>query len=145
MAFENSPSLKDFENGIPENLPEPAQKRRNLRRVMLVLLGLVILLVGFSFLQSTAAELVSGKGSVSGVVYDDLGEPFQGYIFILGTELETQTDAKGRFLIKKVPAGKRALIVANEYAGYEFPVAIRAGETVDIGQLQFISTETPNE
>ena len=145
MALEKSPSLREFEEGIPENLPEPAQKKKRLRKIILVLLGLIILLLGFSFLESNTAELIAGKGSIRGAVYTDKGKPFQGYIFILGTELETQTDEEGLFLIETVPAGARILIVANDHAGYEFPVVVTAGEITDIGQLQFISTVTPDE
>jgi len=145
MAFENSPSLKEFEDGIPENLSDPSAKRKKLRRLIFVLLALLVLLISFSFLQSNAAELLAGKGSLSGVVYDDNNQPFQGYIFILGTDLETTTDEQGRFLIEKVPAGARILVVANDYAGYEFPVVVTAGETTDIGQLQFLTTATPDE
>lgn len=145
MAFEKAPSLEDFEDGISSDLPEPAKKRKRMNRFILVLLGLVVLLISFSFLQSNASEILAGRGGLSGTVYDDNGKPFQGYIFILGTELETQTDEEGRFLIEKVPAGARILVVANDYAGYEFPVVVTAGETTDIGQLQFTSTATPDE
>ena len=145
MAFENSPSLKEFEGGMPEKLSDPSAKKKRFRSAIFVLLGLVILLVGFSFAQSNAAELLAGKGSLSGLVMDDNNQPFHGYIFILGTELETQTDAEGRFLIENVPAGARLLVVANDFAGYEFPVVVTAGENTDIGQLQFISTAVPEE
>ena len=145
MALENSPSLDEFEEGIPEKLLDPSAKKKRIRSSIFVLLGLVILLAVFSFAQSNAAELVAGKGSLSGLVLDDNNQPFQVYIFILGTELETQTNAEGRFLIEKVPAGARILIVANDFAGYEFPVVVIAGETTDIGQLQFITTAIPEE
>jgi hypothetical protein len=145
MAFEQSPSLKEFEDGIPQKLSDSSAKRKKFRKTLITLLGLLILIVGFSFIQSNAAELLAGKGSISGYVRDDNGDPFQGYIFILGTELETQTDVEGNFLIEKVPAGSRILIVANEHAGYEFPVLVEAGQTIDIGELQFITTAIPDE
>ncbi len=143
MALENSPSLKEFEDGIPQNLSDPSKKKNRIRKILLVLAALLILFVGFSFLQSNAAELLAGKGSLSGLVLDDKGQPFQGYIFILGTELESQTDAEGLFLIENIPAGARILIVANDHAGYEFPALVEAGKTTDIGQLQFITTALP--
>ena len=144
MALENSPSLKEFENGIPQNLSDPSKKKNRIRKTLLVLLALLVLFVGFSFFQSNAAELLAGKGSLSGLVLDDKGQPFQGYIFILGTDLESQTDADGHFLIENVPAGARILIVANDHAGYEFPTLVEAGNTIDIGQLQFITTALPD-
>jgi len=144
MALENSPSLKEFEQGIPEKLSDPSTKNKRIRILILILLGLLILILAFSFAKSDAATLLAGKGSLSGLVLDDDGQPFHGYIFILGTELETQTDAEGRFLIEKVPAGARLLIVANEFAGYEFPAFVIAGENTDLGQLKFITTAVPD-
>ena len=144
MAFENSPSLKEFEEGMPEKLSDPSAKKKRIRSAIFILLGLVILLVGFSFAQSNTAELLAGKGSLSGLVVDDNHQPFHGYIFILGTELETETDAEGRFLIENVPAGEQLLVIANDFAGCEFPVMVTPGKNKDIGQLQFISTAVPD-
>ena len=143
MAFEKSPSLDEFENGIPQKLSDPSARRKRLRIIIMVLIVLVLggLLALFS--QSDAASILDGRGSISGRAVDDLGNPFQGYIFILGTDLETQTQPDGSFLIENVPAGMQKLILANEYAGYEFPVQVIAGDTVAIGQIQFISTATP--
>jgi len=145
MAFENSPSLKEFEEGMPEKLSDPSAKKKRIRVLILVLLGLLILLLAFSFARSDAATLLMGKGSLSGLVLNDSNQPFEGYIFILGTELESQTNAEGHFLIENVPAGARLLVIANDFVGYEFPVVVIAGENTDIGQLQFISTAIPDE
>jgi len=145
MAFENSPSLKEFEQGMPEKLSDPSAKKKRIRILILILLGLLIILLAFSFAKSNTATLLAGKGSLSGLVLDDKNQPFEGYIFILGTELETKTNAEGRFLIENVPAGERILVVANDFAGYEFPIVVTAGENKDIGQLQFITTAVPEE
>ncbi|MCP4140269.1 MAG: carboxypeptidase regulatory-like domain-containing protein [Chloroflexi bacterium] len=145
MALENSPSLKEFEDGIPQNLSDPSKKKNRLRKILLTLFALLVLFISFSFFQSSAAELLAGKGSLSGLVLDDKGQPFQGDIFILGTELETKTETDGYFLLENIPAGARILIVANDHAGYEFPTLVEAGKTIDIGQLQFITTVLPDD
>ncbi len=146
MGLEKSPSLKEFEQGMPEKISDPSARKKRLRIVIFVLLGALIILLGFSFARSDAATLLAGKGAVTGLVLDGDSQPFDdGYIFMLGTELETQTDAKGRFLLEGIPAGARILIVADDVVGYEFPIVIIAGEIIDIGQLQFITTAIPEE
>ncbi len=145
MALENSPSLKEFEEGIPEKLPDPSAKKKTFRSVIFGLFGIVVLLLGVSFAQSSTAELLTGKGGLIGVVLDENNQPFEAYIFILGTELETKADSEGNFLIENVPAGTRSLVIANDFAGYEFPVNVVAGKNIDIGQLQFIATAVPEE
>ncbi len=145
MAFEKSPSLEEFEDGIPQKLSDPSARRKRVRMLVLLVVIFLLFLLAISFAQSDASALLAGKGSLSGQALDDNRQPFQGYIYILGTEIETVTDAEGYFLVESVPAGTRTLILANEYAGYEFPVLVVAGETVDIGMIQFITTATPEE
>lgn len=143
MAFEKSPSLEEFEDGIPEKLSDSSSRRKRIRILVLLLIASLGVLLAAVFAQSDASALLDGKGSISGRAVDDKGSPFQGSIFILGTNLETVTQPDGTFLLEDVPGGTRTLILANEHAGYEFPVLIIAGETVDIGEIQFISTATP--
>ncbi|MBT3339196.1 MAG: carboxypeptidase regulatory-like domain-containing protein [Anaerolineae bacterium] len=145
MAFENSPSLKEFEDGIPQKLSDPSARRKRIRTLVLLLVVLLLFFVAVSFAQSDTSALLAGKGSLSGQALDDSGQPFQGYIFVLGTDIEAETNAEGDFFVDDVPAGTQTLILANEYAGYEFPVVVAAGETVDIGEIQFISTAVPEE
>ena len=143
MAFEKSPSLEEFEDGMPQKLSDPSARRKRIRTLALLVIGLLLVFLAISFAQSDASALLAGKGSLSGQALDDSGAPFQGYILIVGTEIEVETNADGTFLVEGVPAGTRTLVLANEYAGYEFPVVVVAGETVDIGDIQFITTATP--
>ena len=145
MSFENSPSLKEFEQGIPAKLKDPAARKKKFRVALYILLGITFLLFGYSFVNTEAAALLAGKGAVSGIVFDENTQPYQGYIFILGTNLETQTNAQGHFLLENIPAGARTLIVANETMGREYPVNVVAGTTTDIGQIQFQETAMPEE
>ena len=143
MSFENSPSLEEFQDGIPAKLSDPSAQRKRIRVLVLLLIAVLLVLFASVFAKSDAAAILSGRGSISGQAIDDLGNPFQGYIFVFGTELEAQTQPDGTFLLDGVPAGARVLVLANEYAGYEFPVQVIAGETVAVGKIQFISTATP--
>lgn len=143
MALENSPSLDEFENGIPAKLSDPSARKKRIRSMGLLLLVLLFILFGIGFAQSDASALLSGKGSVSGMAINAQGNPFQGNVYILGTNLESQTNPDGTFKIEGIPAGTRSLVLANEYAGYEFPVVVLAGEDVAIGQIQFMTTATP--
>lgn len=77
---------------------------------------------------------------MSGLAIDAQGNPF---LYILGVDLESQTNPDGTFRLEGVPAGTRSLALANEYAGYKFPVVILAGEDVAIRQIQFMTTATP--
>ena len=145
MTLENSPSLEEFKEGIPGKLSDPSKKRKKVYTFISILFAFVLFLLGVSFAQSNAAEILAGKGAVSGVVFDENHQPFDGYIFIIGTELEAKTDIEGRFLLENIPAGMRFLVIANEYAGYEFPVEVVAGTNTNIGELQFIATALPEE
>lgn len=143
MAFENSPSLEEFEEGIPVKLSDPSAKRKRRRILLVLLLGMLLLLAGTKFAQSDAATLLAGKGSVAGQAIDENGNPFQGTVMVLGTELEIATQPDGSFLLENIPQGARVLVLANDHAGYEFPVQVIAGDMVSIGQIQFASTATP--
>ena len=143
MSFENSPSLDEFQDGIPEKLSDPSASKKRIRTLIVVLLVSLLVLFASVFANSDAAAVLSGQGSVTGLALDENGNPFQGYIFIMGTDIEVETQPDGTFLVENVPAGARTLVLANEYSGYEFPVQVIAGGTVPIGQIQFIATETP--
>ncbi len=143
MAFENSPSLDEFQNGIPKKMPNQSERRKRIQILLILFVALLLVLLGMNFANSNAANILAAKGSITGQALDENGNPFHGDILILGTELQTSTQADGTFLIEKVPAGARVLVLANAYAGYEFPVQVIAGDTVAIGQIQFISTATP--
>jgi hypothetical protein len=143
MQFEESPSLDKYKDGLPEPPPDPAVKRKRFRIVLLIVLLLVLFLGTVNFLQSQMAGLLLETGAVSGMVLDEDGNPFQVEVFILGTELAVVIDANGYFVMDRVPAGQQSLIVADEEYGNEFPITVIAGGTIDVGQIQFVSTATP--
>lgn len=142
MNFEQSPLLKDFKDGLRDDLP--SKKRLSAYHIIIILLGvLVVGLSGLVWLRSDNQQLVVGKGNVRGVVVDDQGSPFKGEVYVLGTELMTSTDSNGFFQLSGVPAGKQYLIVADQFIGHEFPIAVLPGESLDVGTLRFVSTATP--
>ncbi|GIV65483.1 MAG: hypothetical protein AB1457_09510 [Chloroflexota bacterium] len=142
MNFEQSPSLKDFQNGLREDLP-PKKRLTTHQLIILVLLLTVVALAVLVWVRSDNNQLVRGTGSVKGYVVNDGGLPFQGEIYILGTDLAGVTDSNGFFQIDGVPAGKQCLIVADQRIGHEFQIAVLPGEVLDVGALRFVSTATP--
>jgi hypothetical protein len=143
MAFEKPPSMNDFNEIIPEAPKDvtPLQKRV---RILLAVFGVFILLLGLLNLwKSDLTAPLRGTGTVRGVAVDTQGQPFSGDIFVEGTTLGAKTNADGSFELKNIPAGKRLIVVADAVSGREFPVVIRAGQTTNLGTVQFQSTATP--
>ncbi len=143
MNLEESPSLETYKDGLPEPPPDPSLRRKRFRIIVLLVLLTVLFLGTANFLQSQTAGLLLETGSVTGMIIDENGQPFQGEVFILGTELAVVIDANGYFVMDSVPAGQQSLIVADEEYGNEFLINIIAGEAIDVGQIQFVSTATP--
>lgn len=143
MQLEQSPGFDQYKDGLPEPPPDPAVRRKRFRLLLLVFLLVVLALSALNFLGSSSMALLTGSGSVTGVVVGQDGQPFQGQVFILGTELSAATGPDGRFFLDQVPAGAQILIVADDALGREFPVEVVAGETVEMGQIQFVPTATP--
>jgi len=145
MSFEESPSLDDFQKGLPEKLPEPPVKKQRMRLLLGILFGISLFLGIANFLQSKTASLLMGTGSVQGKVVDAQGSPFIGDVFVIGVDQIIRTSPDGSFLINRIPSGNQSLVVANATTGQEHPVRIVAGQTIDIGQVQFLVTATPGQ
>ena len=143
MKLEDSPSLSEFKDGIPEHPVDPNARRKRFRIALFVSLSIVLMMAAILFLKSPAANILAGQGAVQGYVVDEINQPFQGHIFILGTELDIKTSSNGYFLMENVPAGEQILIAADEEFADEFPITVIAGQTVDIGQIQFVSLAMP--
>ena len=145
MQFEESPKFSTYKDGIPEPPPDSGAKQKRFRILLLGVLLLVLALGIYNFSQSKTAALLTSTGSVVGTAVDQNNQPFEGEIFILGTDLETTCDTNGRFLLERVPAGEQTLVVADDAFAREFPITVLAGKTVDVGQVQFIPTDIPPE
>ncbi len=144
MQFDESPNLDQFKDGMPETMPDPATGRRNFRIILLIMF-IVVTLIGFSLVlkeTNTLATLTS-TAIVRGRVVDENGLPFNGEIFILGTELKTQTDQNGNFELSRVPSGKQVLIVADELIGRDFSIQVTTATLLEMGEIRFETTAMP--
>jgi hypothetical protein len=145
MSFENSPSLNDFKEGLPENLPDSARGKRRMRVILGVLCSVALFLGIANFMQSKTANLLMGMGAIQGVVVDAQGAPIIGDVFIIGVDQIVRTASDGSFFLERIPSDDQSLVVADKTTGREVRVKIVAGQTLNIGQVQFISTAIPGQ
>jgi hypothetical protein len=144
MQFDESPQLDQFKDGMPENAPDPDIKRKKFR-VLLLTTFVVVALIGLTLAlkeTNTLAALTS-TAVVRGRVVDANGMPFNGEIFILGTDIRTQTDANGNFELKRVPSGEQVLIVADELIGRDFSIQVTTATILEMGDIRFETTAMP--
>ncbi|RME07736.1 MAG: carboxypeptidase regulatory-like domain-containing protein [Anaerolineae bacterium] len=146
MPLVESPSLEDYAEGIPEGQPSSPKKRRKIVwGAIIILLALTFVLASIAFLQSESGALLTGRGTITGTVVDENGQPVAAEIYVLGTAIRGQADASGRFTIENVPAGTHALAVAYKGSGFEYPVTVNTGQVTELGELKFTSTLEPHE
>ena len=141
MGFENSPSLKDYAEGLPSQPPDRQPGRKRLWIGIGSMFFLIVVLALVNMQSSETPALLTGSDTVIGTVVDEAGKPLQAEVFVLKTDLEAQTDANGRFVLEGVPAGSQVVVVAYLGAGREYPVVVHTGTDTDIGQIQFVSTK----
>jgi hypothetical protein len=111
----------------------------------LLITFIVVTLIGLALVlkeNNTLATLTS-TAIVRGRVVDESGLPFSGKIFILGTDLKTQTDVNGNFELSRVPSGKQVLIVADELIGRDFSIQVTTATTLEMGEIRFETTAMP--
>ncbi len=144
MRFDESPNLEQFKDGMPETMPDPATGRRNFRIVLLIMF-IVVTLIGFSLVlkENNTLAILTSTAIVRGRVIGENGLPFNGEIFILGTELKTQTDQNGNFELSRVPSGKQVLIVADELIGRDFSIQVTTATLLEMGEIRFETTAMP--
>lgn len=143
MAFESSPSLKDYQKGLKPK--DRTAIRWRLVWMMIVALFLLTAILIVNLLKSEPFERAMGTGTVIGIVVDEQGKPLDAEIYILRPSIQGQTDAHGAFEIRGVPAGSRALVIARQGGGIELPVQITAGSTTDLGTIPFVGTRVPGQ
>lgn len=146
MDFDNkSPSLEEYKDGIPRQKKERPWLKWVLRGLMVVFA--IVSLVSFSLLYTSSNEGMAtlGRGSISGSVLDENGQPLKGKVFVQKTDREYTLAEDGSFQIGSVPAGVRSLIIVNNGAAKEIPVNVVAGQSLNLGELRFerVTPEPP--
>lgn len=134
--MERSPSLEEYKDGMPEQLPDSSRRRKRAWIIIAVLSVLALAFGVVNLVRSDAFTRLAGVGGVKGTVVDEKGQPLAAEIFVLKTDLTAQADAAGNFEIQGVPAGDQTLVVGYSARGIEVPVRIAGGETRDLGQIQ---------
>jgi len=133
--MENSPSLEQYKQGIPEPPPDPAIRRKKLRIAIGILAGLIIVLSLVYFVVQRSAAAAANSGAVTGRVVLADGTPVLAEVFLAGSEQVVNTDADGRFTLANLPVGQHKIVVAFEYQGQEVAVDLSAGVLTDIGSV----------
>lgn len=137
MSFEESPSLGMYKNGLPPKLPDPSRRRR---MVWALIFGLAILSLGLAYInmaQNGVLSVLTGTGGITGVVYDEKGNPIVAEVFLFGANFSSFSDETGHFVIEGVPAGQQIVVVAYRNIGREYVVDVIAGKTVHMGVVRF--------
>jgi hypothetical protein len=102
---------------------------------------LTILVIGlgmYNFSKSSSAQLLVGKGRLAGTVVDERGVPLDGEVFVIGVGHAVETAVDGSFELDSIPSGPRSLVVSQYGTAQEYSVEVVAGETQNVGQLQFV-------
>lgn len=134
--MERSPSLEEYKDGMPEQLPDSSRRRRRVWGAIVALAVLALVFGVVNLVRSDSFARLAGVGGVKGTVVDEKGQPLAAEVFVLKTGLAAETDAAGYFEIQGVPAGRQTLVVGYMARGIEVPVQIAGGETRDLGRVQ---------
>jgi hypothetical protein len=146
MAYEESPQLDDFKNGIPNTLPDHVKNQRRNRRTIGILIFIFVILSVINSRQfRVLSVLISGTGSVTGTVVNEFGQPILAEIFVIGTDIEDRTGLEGNFIVDGIPSGKQSIVLAVQEGGVEYKVDVIAGSIVNLGRIQLVSTPTAGE
>lgn len=146
MSLENSPALDEYKDGLPEKLPPSRGPRKTARSIIAILVILTLVLAAANFVQSSSDLAVFiRKGTITGYVVDEATQPLIVDVYVLGTDIETRTDASGYFEIQGVPVGKQSIAVATDVTGDEFEVEVVAGSIVGMGEIQLITSDPDEE
>jgi len=139
--IDDFPSILEIEEHIQNRASQNRSKIPWTWWVMIVLAVLIIGLVAAKIGQSNPVIFQNVKGSVSGIVVNQMATPVAADVFLLKSNLSTTADKNGSFVLSDIPSGTQKIIVAYDGMGHEIPVNIEAGKTVDLGQIQVETTQ----
>jgi len=144
MSLQNSPGFDQVKLEDDSGSSDPRKRRRGVWGIIIVLFLILIGLVFVNYFGKAEINTLRGKGAVSGFVVDEKGNGVQAEIIVAGTDLQTMTDETGRFLLGDIPEGQRVLVVGYDLTGWEYPVTVISGQTMEIGQISVVTTQTPD-
>ncbi len=143
--LEDSPSLGDYNEGLPPTQQDAPHSRKAVRLLLLVLVLVVLGLSLVRFLQSEAPAKIAGTGQVTGIVISEAASPLPAEIIVLGTDIVGQADSQGQFLIRNIPAGQQSIAILHLDSGVEYPAFVNPGQTTDLGKIKLIATTEPSQ
>ncbi|MEA2008251.1 MAG: carboxypeptidase regulatory-like domain-containing protein, partial [Chloroflexota bacterium] len=131
MSLQDSPSLDKFQDGLDTKRQVSGGGKKPLTWVILTLVVAVAILGVINLVQSGAAAQLRGTGTITGQVVDEQNHPLQADVIIMGTKVQTETDAEGYFTLSDVPADTQSIVIGYQGAAHEYPLSITAGETTN--------------
>jgi hypothetical protein len=143
MPLEDSPSLDNYKEGMPEKLPDPLSLRRRLLVMMGILLAIILVVQAFNFFRSPLGVILRGQATIQGQVINQLGQPIPAEVIVLETRKSVFAGNDGRFVMDNVPAGQISVVAGYQGTGVEIPVNLNAGSTFDMGQIRVAATAIP--
>lgn len=143
MSLQDSPSFDHVIYPESEQSPAPVPRKKNLRWLIAGLVMVLLVLTVVNFWGSGVTDALRGKGSISGFVVDQDGNAVKAEVLVAGTGLGTFSDETGQFLLGGIPEGQRTLVVGYGLTGWEYPITVIAGQTMELGRISVIATATP--
>ncbi len=136
MKLQDSPSLDEYTEGIPEDQIETRDSTGSKKQLWVVIsvLGLLVLtLVGLNLWQSETLDLLTGKGVVTGYAIDENEIPIPVEVIIFGEDIHIDSDEGGYFEVHNVPEGEQSVIVAFGDIAVEVSINVQAGVNNSVG------------
>jgi hypothetical protein len=146
MSLEDSPKLQDDAQWMQDDnleAPAPKKKPRSTWGIIGILIVLGAILGLLNLTRTDLAAGLSGKGSVTGTAKNEAGKPVEVEVYVLGMELETQSDENGNFRLANVPAGERIIVIAYQGLGSEYHVQVLPNEETSLGLVRVVETQIP--
>ena len=145
MPLENSPSLNNYSNGIPDDIPGPAEKKKSINFIIYTLFGVIVILGIFSILKRNNTIQLAGSGTISGYTVNQYDQPVPAEVFISGSDETIIADENGYFQLDRVPVGDYSLIVGYNFVGSEYPVNVSSKSNTEMGRLEVSAPHKPFE
>ena len=143
MPLEDSPSLENYKEGMPANLPNPEQRRRRLLWIIGLLLAVILVVQAINFLRSPLGVVLRGQATIRGQVVNQLGQPIPAEVIVMENRLAVIAGSDGRFVIPNAPAGQISIVADYQGVGVEVPVNLKPGDDLDIGSIRVAATALP--